>query len=123
MLLPRLPPFVPLLSLSSPVFPHLFRDPVVPVASGLAAYKKLVTLGLRPSFRSLRGVGHGVSGEMMGLLRLFFLSKVGPRWPGGLGGVGSGPAWERGVLERHLRGLSVSELLDFLQARNIDTRT
>ena len=94
---------------------HGSRDAVVPVMTGLGTYKALVALGTRPSFRSVQGVGHGVSREMMGLLRQFLLSNVGPQWPGGLGALAPGDA------QRALEGLAVSEILDFLHARNIDT--
>jgi len=94
---------------------------VVPLASGLAAYKALVSLGTRPTFRSLRGVGHGVSADMMGQLRSFLLSNVGPRWPGGLGSIGVPNDWGAEDVRRHLDSLSVSELMDFLHARNVDT--
>ena len=93
----------------------------MPLASGLAAYKALVSLGTRPTFRALRDVGHGVSRDMMGLLRSFLLSAAGPQWPFGLGGVGVPHDWVQEDVRRHLESLSVSEIMDFLHARNIDT--
>jgi predicted esterase len=98
---------------------HGSRDAVVPVTTGLATYKVLVSLGTRASFRSMQGVGHGVSGDMMGMLRLFLLSNVGPRWPGG--SLGVAPSGGPEEVQQFVQGLSVSEILDFLHARNIDT--